>query len=89
MEHTLNFDGQNFDKIIVGIIGETLYSREILTNRQPFVKFAKLFHCQTFALLNGMYISSSYTSNMLVSNKHIYILTLMILFCTQVSPYSP
>ena len=69
MEDTLNFDKQNFDKMIVGVIGESLYSREIMTNRQPFVKFAKLFHCQTFAL-NGMYMSSSHTSNMLVSIKH-------------------
>ena len=41
IKHKQNFDEQNFDKFIVGFIGETLRGR-------LFVKFVKVFHHQTF-----------------------------------------
>ena len=45
---------ENFDKLIVGFIGETLREKSLivktLMNCWPFIKFVKLLHFQTFAL---------------------------------------
>ena len=57
MEYVQNFDEQNYDESFVDYtyIKETFRERErlvwkILTNRQSFVKFVRLFHHQLFAL---------------------------------------
>ena len=63
MGHTQNFDKQNFDKLIVGSIGETLrgkVNREKLMNHQPliFCQIAKVFHHQ------NLWISTKQSYNM-------------------------
>ena len=54
------FDWESFDEL--NVAGKTLrekFSSEILMNRWLFIKFIKLFYCQTFALY-GMYCKSIY-----------------------------
>ena len=49
----MEFDEQNFDKLTVGFIGKYTEKRlegKTLTNCWPFVKFVKVFLCQTFVL---------------------------------------
>ena len=46
MEHAQNFDEQNFDKLIVGFIGETLRGKVSRENFDESLAIAQI--CQTF-----------------------------------------
>ena len=55
------FDKQNFDELIVAVIGKVLTGKRLegktLTNHLPFVKFRRLFHRQSFALYSTWFNS--------------------------------
>ena len=45
-----NFDEQNFDEVIVGLLTGKRLEGKTLTNCWPFVKLVKVFPRQTFVL---------------------------------------
>ena len=70
IELVFAIDKENLSKLIVGFIKETLRVGKSSMGLQPFIKFIKRFHCQTFTLSSTGLLSSQ--SSMYVNITHSY-----------------